>query len=127
MKSATRIAGGSAIVTGELAIENKLPSQTGIAGIKIIHDVVEGLEAAVNHMPAMGPRSGIFKLPCGVMERLDQVGVADRAHIGSAQRSFAAGNPCNACNAEQMRPGSVLWGWRTLPSPENTGSLGEHR
>src|SRR5438270_3826302 len=59
------IAGGRAIVTGELAIEDKLPSQSGIAGIKIIHDVVEGLETAVNHMLAMGPRSGVFKLPCG--------------------------------------------------------------
>ena len=121
------IAGGSAIVAGELAIEDKLPGQTGIAGIQVIHDVVIGLETAVNHMPAVGPGSGIFKLPCGVMKGLDQVAVADRPHIRSGKGHLRQETHRQRLQCRTLPQGSVLWGWRIPPSLENTGIPGERR
>src|SRR5215471_6340016 len=65
------------IVARELAVEEKLPCQTGVPWIKIVHDVVVKLSAAVNHVLAVRPGNGVLYLPSRVMEGLNQIGVAN--------------------------------------------------
>ena len=80
-----RMAAGAAGVAGKLTSKGELARQTGIARIKIVHDVAIGLESEVEHMFPVRPGQGIFKLQRGVMERLDQVVISN--HSGQCSRA----------------------------------------